>query len=38
MAFELLVVMHVLATVWFMIVISSERWVQNMDFMYNGEE
>ena len=36
MAFQLLVVMHVLATIWFSLVIQSERWVQNMDFMYNG--
>jgi len=38
MAFELLVVMHVLATIWFMLVVDAEKWVQNMDFMYNGEE
>ena len=38
MAFQLLVVMHVLATIWFSLVIMSERWVQNMDFMYNGQE
>ena len=30
--------MHVLATIWFSLVIQSERWVQNMDFMYNGQE
>ena len=29
--------MHVIAAIWFSIVIQSERWVQNMDFMYNGE-
>ena len=38
MAFQLIVVMHVLATVWFALVIAAERWVQNMDFMYNGME
>jgi len=38
MAFQLLVVMHVLATIWFSLVISSERWVQNMDFMYVQQE
>ena len=38
MAFQLLVVMHVLATIWFALVIQAERWVQNMDFMYNGQE
>ena len=38
MAFELLVVMHVLATVWFALVVQNERWVQNMDFMYNGQD
>ena len=34
----LLIVMHVLACVWFAIVINSQRWVQNMDFMYNYED
>lgn len=38
MAFQLLVVMHVLATIWFALVVSAERWVQNMDFMYNGQD
>lgn len=36
MAFQLLVVMHVLATIWFFLVVNYQRWVQNMDFMYNG--
>ena len=30
--------MHVLACIWFAIVVMSERWVQNMDFMYNYED
>lgn len=34
MAFKLMLVMHVLATIWFALVIRAERWVQNMDFMY----
>lgn len=38
MAFQLLIVMHVLATVWFALVVQSERWVQNMDFTYNGQD
>ena len=38
MAFQLLVVMHVLGAVWFSLVVSSQRWVQNMDFMYNYQE
>lgn len=38
MAFELLVVMHVLGTIWFSLVFNSQRWVQNMDFAYNGQE
>ena len=38
MAFQLFVVMHVLGTIWFMLIVKEERWVQNMDFMYNGEE
>ena len=38
MAFELLVVMHVLGTIWFSLVFKSQRWVQNMDFVYNGQE
>ena len=38
MAFELLVVMHVLGTIWFQLVVSAQRWVQNMDFMYNYDD
>jgi len=38
MAFQLLVVMHVIASIWFFLVITQERWVQNMDFMYNYQE
>ena len=38
MAFQLLVVMHVLGAVWFSLVVTSQRWVQNMDFMYNYQE
>jgi len=38
MGFELLVVMHVLGTIWFFLVVKSERWVQNMDFIYNGQD
>ena len=33
-----MVVMHVLATIWFALVIQAERWVQNMDFMYVQQE
>ena len=36
MAFELLVVMHVLGTIWYFLVSGHQRWVQNMDFVYNG--
>ena len=38
MAFELLIVMHVLGTLWFTIVVNGQRWVQNMDFVYNAQE
>ena len=38
MAFNLLVVMHVLSTIWYSLVVSAQRWVQNMDFMYNYQD
>ena len=38
MAFELLVVMHVLGSIWYFLVGTSQRWVQNMDFVYNGQD
>ena len=38
MAFELFIVMHVLACIWFALVVGAERWVQNMDFMYNYQD
>ena len=38
MAFQLLVVMHVLGAIWFSLVVSSQKWVQNMDFMYNYQD
>ena len=34
MAFFLFIFIHVLSCIWFAVVSNSERWVQNMDFMY----
>lgn len=37
MAIILLVFIHVLSCIWFSVVAIQERWVQNMDFMYGGQ-
>ena len=38
MAIVLFVMIHVLSCLWFTIISVDERWVQNMDFMYAGDE
>lgn len=37
MTIILLVFIHVLSCIWFLVVSKSERWVQNMDFMYAAD-
>ena len=38
MSFAIVIVLHMFSAAWFYIVAENQRWVHNMDFMYNGQD